>query len=121
MYLDFRESFQKMPELGLKELARVSLKKWREGRIYPGRYQKYTGEAEARKIGKSQNTTGLYINLRSLDFIMVRIGNNWKILRRGPTCIDVLSLVGSPRHRLETELEGSHALNADKLVRKLLP
>lgn len=32
MYLDFRESFLKIPKLNFKELAGVSLMKWREGK-----------------------------------------------------------------------------------------
>lgn len=33
-------------------------------------YPEYVWEAGAEKTGKSQNITGLYIKLRSLDFIL---------------------------------------------------
>lgn len=79
------------------------------------------GKAGDVKIGRSQNVTGLCTKLRSLDFIMKRMGNHWRILVRGLSWTDVLSLLGSTKGGLETGIEGSQGLNNDKLVSKLLP
>lgn len=64
-----------MPELSLKELARVSLIRRRKGKdIYP----ESVGKAEAVKIGRSQIITGLYSKLRSL----VLLWRQWVITER---------------------------------------
>ena len=70
MYLDFRKSFLKIPNLNFKILAGVSLMRWREGKDISRHISRVWGEAGAEKTGKSQNITGLYIKLRSLDFIL---------------------------------------------------
>lgn len=44
--------------------------KWREGKDISRHISRVWGEAGAEKTGKSQNITGLYIKLRSLDFIL---------------------------------------------------
>lgn len=51
---------------------------------------------------------------------MKRLGDHWRILISGLSWTDILSLLGSPKGGLETEMEGIQGLNNDKLVRKLL-
>lgn len=65
--------------------------KRREGKdIHP----EYVRKAGAVRISRSQNITGLYTKLRSLDFIMKRMGNHRRVFIRGLSWTDVLSLLG---------------------------
>lgn len=119
MYLGIRESFQRMPELSLKELVGVSLMRRWEGKSISRHNSRVCGGGRSWR-DRSQNITGLYTKLQRLDFIMEQMDNHRQILRRGPTWTDVFLLLGSPKGGAETGLDGSQGVNADKLVRKLL-
>ena len=120
MYLDFRESFLKIPKLNFKELAGVSLMKWRKGKDISrhisrvcggGRSWKNRQEPEHNRPIHQAKEFGFYFGVNGQQpedfqtrtkvdrrFVIVRLTQEWTWW-----------------------LEETQGLNADKLVRKLLP